>query len=357
MKPTICLNMIVRDEAAIIAETLENLLSVVPISHWVIHDTGSLDDTAAIIERTMLRRGIPGRLVHRKWENFGKNRQMALEDASGTADFVLFFDADCRIEGVWPDLDLGVDSYSIMSERASSIYPVKHVVRNDGRFRWRGVVHEGLYFSGPGSEQTRRIEGVTVKNQSIGARSRDPLTYCRDARMLVDAVENIAPEDQDLLPRYTFYAANSWRDAKCHNEAAKWYRKRIALGGWADEVYMSHLNLGMELMLDGDVDGARAAWLAGVEVCPDRAECLYKLAQVEREQSRYNVALVYAKAAMDIPMPKPGRLFLWADVYRFWAAFEYLWSLRHLGRQAEGEAARAAMRAAGAPPHLFEIVK
>lgn len=46
---TICLNMIVKNEAAIIAQTLDNILEHIPIDYWVIADTGSTDDTVAII--------------------------------------------------------------------------------------------------------------------------------------------------------------------------------------------------------------------------------------------------------------------------------------------------------------------
>ena len=46
---TICLNMIVKNEAAIIADTLDNILEHMPIDYWVIADTGSTDDTVAII--------------------------------------------------------------------------------------------------------------------------------------------------------------------------------------------------------------------------------------------------------------------------------------------------------------------
>lgn len=175
--------------------------------------------------------------------------------------------------------------------------------------------------------------------------------------MLVSAIENISSQDNDLLPRYTFYAANSFRDAKCHREAAGWYKKRIELGGWPDEVYVSHLNLGIELKETGDLDGAIAAWLAGSELCPDRAECLYKAAQAERERGRFNLAVIYAQAAMSIPVPQEGRLFVWGDVYRYWSAFELLWSLKMLGRTDEGARALEQLKKEAAPPHLLEIIQ
>jgi glycosyltransferase involved in cell wall biosynthesis len=49
MSKTICLNMIVKDESHVIEKTLENIISKVPITYWVISDTGSSDNTKEII--------------------------------------------------------------------------------------------------------------------------------------------------------------------------------------------------------------------------------------------------------------------------------------------------------------------
>lgn len=355
MSRHICLNMIVKDEAEIIGKTLANIISVVPVDYWVIHDTGSADLTKEVILQFFEEANIPGELKKVPWKNFGANRQFALEQAEGSAQYALFFDADCQVSGTFGSLEPEVDSYSINSVRNGILYPVKHIVRNDGSFRWRGVVHEGLYFSGH-REVSKTMTGLTVTNNSLGSRSKLNTTYFNDARLLVDAIKESSLEDRDLLPRYMFYAANSFRDAKCFREAAHWYQKRIELGGWIDEVFVSYLNLGVALKESGDTVGAIEAWLAGSDLCPDRAECLYKLAQVERENGRINLALIYAEAAFRIPLPSQHRLFVWRDVYRYWAAFELAWTLKLLGRLTENDEALERLMQVAAPPHLFRIL-
>ena len=47
--PTICLNMIVKNESHIIKNTLEKLCNKIKFSYWVICDTGSTDNTREII--------------------------------------------------------------------------------------------------------------------------------------------------------------------------------------------------------------------------------------------------------------------------------------------------------------------
>ncbi|NPD14410.1 glycosyltransferase [Xinfangfangia sp. D13-10-4-6] len=358
----LCLNMIVRDEAGIIAQTLSNLLDHVQISTWVIHDTGSRDGTPEVIRAFFAARQIPGELIHREWENFGANRQYALEDAKGRAAFALFFDADDGFEGQLPALPVDCDSLTLNMTRGAVTYPTKLIVRNDGRYRWRGVVHEGLYFNpGPDHphEKVAHVAGdYRVISRCAGARSRDNTTFLRDANTLARAVASLPAEDADLLPRYCFYCANSWRDAGAPHEAAHWYRKRIGLGGWKDEVFLSWLGLGIELRKTGDTEGAIRAFMQGHEVCPDRNECLFHLVQALRLAGQVEMALLLAREGLRIPKPGGMRLFLWHDVYAWWMDFEFLMCLKTLNHQAgtESEEALARMRAAGAPAHLFPLV-
>ncbi len=96
-RPTICLNMIVKNEAHIIAETLD---SVAPhISSWVIVDTGSTDGTQDLIRNHMAGLGIPGELYERPWRNFGHNRTEALHLAQGHGDYIWAIDADETVSG------------------------------------------------------------------------------------------------------------------------------------------------------------------------------------------------------------------------------------------------------------------
>ena len=97
--PTICLNMIVKDEADIIVDTLKNLTEKINFSYWVICDTGSSDNTAELIENFFKEKNIKGELHHIPWQDFAYNRTEALKLAKEKTDFSLIFDADDRIVG------------------------------------------------------------------------------------------------------------------------------------------------------------------------------------------------------------------------------------------------------------------
>ena len=83
---SICLNMIVKNEAHVLPITLDHLLTKLPISYWVISDTGSTDGTQDIIRNFFKNRNIPGELVEHTWRDFGYNRSKALESAYNKTD-------------------------------------------------------------------------------------------------------------------------------------------------------------------------------------------------------------------------------------------------------------------------------
>ena len=79
----ICLNMIVKNEAAIVERALASLLPA--ISCYVILDTGSSDDTVARIERFFSAAGLSGEIHHGHFVNFGQARNDALAHCQSSA--------------------------------------------------------------------------------------------------------------------------------------------------------------------------------------------------------------------------------------------------------------------------------
>jgi glycosyltransferase involved in cell wall biosynthesis len=92
-RPSICLSMIVKDEADVIERLLASVRGA--IDSWVICDTGSTDGTQDLIRNAM--KDIPGALFERPWRNFGENRSELMELAAGRADYLLLLDADMTV--------------------------------------------------------------------------------------------------------------------------------------------------------------------------------------------------------------------------------------------------------------------
>src|SRR5215472_9696406 len=90
----LCLNMIVENEAAVIARCLASVRPI--IDYWVIVDTGSTDGTQDAIRTLMADR--PGELYERPWRDFAHNRSEALALAQPHGEYVLWIDADDVLE-------------------------------------------------------------------------------------------------------------------------------------------------------------------------------------------------------------------------------------------------------------------
>ncbi len=323
-KKTICLNMIVKNESAIIRDTLENIISHVPLDYYVISDTGSDDNTADIIKQFFDEKGIQGEIHHDEWVNFAHNRNCALQHAQGKTDYVLIFDADDRFEGnfVLPE-ELTSDRYYLRmanSVTGANVYFRTLMFRNDGSFYWRGVLHEFVEQRKKTIVEQKIFGDYYVISGRFGARSNNPQKYFQDAQVLEKAF--YSPEDEDLKDRYAFYTAQSYRDADMHEKAIEWYAIRANLGGWSEEVYYSLLQIALlKIELNAPLDEIQHLLLAAYEYRPQRAESLYHLARQLRLHDKIRLAYIYASATVNIPLNK-DILFVDHSVYEWKAKDE-----------------------------------
>jgi glycosyltransferase involved in cell wall biosynthesis len=141
-KPTICLSMIVRDEAHIIKRCLA---SVAPwIDHFIICDTGSVDDTCVVARSFMKDAHIPGKVLHDVWHDFGHNRTLALQAAAKTGcEYILVIDADEELVVEDPTVftTLREDAYRVEMRFPNISYPRVNLMRAARDFRYVGVIH------------------------------------------------------------------------------------------------------------------------------------------------------------------------------------------------------------------------
>ncbi|MDD2769644.1 MAG: glycosyltransferase family 2 protein [Methylococcus sp.] len=317
MPSSLCLNMIVKDEAPVIRRCLAAVKPL--ISHWVIVDTGSSDGTQDIIRECLA--DLPGKLHERPWRDFGHNRSEALTLAQGQADYLFVIDADERLwlpEGfVMPTLE--ADAYYLEMQYTELRY--SRLCLFSSRLRWRyvGVLHEFPEADGPIHSQ--HIEGPKVLVGSDGARSRscDPATkYANDARVLEQALRT-EPENA----RYMFYLAQSYRDSGQLQAAIDTYLRRVAMGGWAEEVWYALYQIArLSELLGRDQTEVAQAYLAAYQFRPCRAEPLVNLARFHRERHQFALAHLYAERAVGLPPPS-DILFVEVDCYGWRALDEY----------------------------------
>jgi glycosyl transferase family 2 len=313
-RPTLCLNMIVKNEAPVIERCLR---SVKPfIDAWVIVDTGSTDDTRERIASTLA--GVPGELYERPWKNFGHNRNEALALAVPRADYVFFIDADERLElpRGYERAALVADGYHLNVKYAGIAYARCALVASRLPWRWEGVVHECLSCDTP--HRLEMLEGPTVIVAHDGARSRDPETYRKDAALLEEALARNPDSARD-----TFYLAQSYRDAGELARSRDVYRRRAGMKGWEEEGWFAQYQVAiLEERLGAPPEVVAFSYLSAYQRRPTRAEPLVRLARYHRLRSEFSLSLLYARPAAKLPKP-PDLLFL-DDATYAWSALDEL---------------------------------
>ena len=326
---TICLNMIVKNEAHVIGRCLASLVPW--IDTWVIVDTGSQDGTQDLIREQL--KGVPGELHERPWVDFATNRTEAIQLARPHGDYLLFMDADEVFvipEGMERP-DLTEDAYQVEFHFGSLVYYRPGLVSTRHDWAYEGVLHEYLYRRDKADYWvTRRWEGPYIQVFPEGARSKDPDKYKRDAALLEKALEK-----EPGNARYAFYLAQSYRDAGEPERSLEAYRRRAEMAGSLEETWHALYQIARLLeRLDHPEPEVVQAYLKAFAFRPGRAEVPGSLARYLRLRQRYQEAAIHAAAGMRLPLTT-DLLFVEHEFYQWICLDEYAVSLYWLGRYQE----------------------
>lgn len=325
---TICLNMIVKNETAVIERCLNSVKGI--IDHWVIVDTGSTDGTQELIQNCM--QGIPGELYQSSWVDFSYNRNEALRFAKGRGDYLLFLDADEELM-VTPDFhktSLNKDFYLIVCDNHGVKYGRKQMVNNHFNWEWRGVVHECIESLDVGDRTFDVLQGIVNRISWDGARSKDPKKYEKDAAALEKALLNDPTNKRDQ-----FYLAKSYQDAKMAQKALENYEKRIRMGGSDPEVEWSLFQVGiLQEALNMPTETIADSYSRAYQYSPYRAEPLYRLGALYNKTEQPLLAYWVLKHALTLPVPQ-GVMYLENWIYDFGLLSEFGAACFYLGKYDE----------------------
>lgn len=317
---TLCLNMIVKNESKVITRLLASVCSL--IDCYCICDTGSTDNTIELITQFFSTKNIPGKIVKEPFKNFCHNRTFALNEAVGMSDYVLLVDADMIFElnnfDIKPLLGKSY-AYHLLQGNDSFYYKNVRIVKNDGQSKYIGVTHE--YISLPDNHTLIDIPKQSLFIRDIGDGGSKSDKFERDIRLLTDGIK-----DEPNNVRYYFYLANSYFDSGNYEKAIGFYKKRIEMKGWDQEVWYSYYKMGLCHKHLDNMAEAIFSWMDGYDYLPERLEGLYEIINYYRNTSKhklcyrfYNIALDILKKNKDID----GHLFLYKDVYSFLLFYEY----------------------------------
>ncbi len=309
--------MIVKNESRIIERLLETVAPV--IDSYCICDTGSTDDTKERIEKFMQNRGIPGEVFQEPFKNFGYNRDLALKRADSWGDYVLLLDADMKLV-IGPEFSkdaLTKDGYMCIQGSDRFEYYNTRIIRTKKGVRCVCPTHEYYDFPG-GLDHNNKLPKAFMRIDDIGDGGSKADKFERDIRLLKQGLE-----EEPKNGRYHFYIANSYRDLGKKAEAIEWFKKRISLGGWVEEIWNSMFEMGKCYMSIGDTAKGIEALLMAYNTRPQRAESLYEIVKFYREMGKQQIAMMFLEKAYKISYPKDDVLFIHKDVYDYLLDYEY----------------------------------
>ena len=322
--------MIVKNESRVILRLFDSVVNL--IDGYCICDTGSTDNTVELITEYFHSKGIPGKVVQEPFRDFGYNRTFALQAARSMKDmdYVLLLDADMVLTGKYMETKENAQKFKeILAKKNNDLYYIcqgtptyfyknVRIVKNHKDFAYWGVTHE--YVSTPPDTTTDSIENGELFINDIGDGGSKTDKFERDIRLLKKGLEEIPDND-----RYTFYLANSYRDAGHSQEAIDTYRKRIQIGGWIEEIWQSYYNIGICYKRMGETEKALNAWLEGYDHHPKRIENLYEVIHHYRCNGKNRLAYFYytlAERSRRQWGASNDYLFLQKDIYDYKIDYE-----------------------------------
>jgi glycosyltransferase involved in cell wall biosynthesis len=317
--PTLCLNMIVKNESRIIKRLLDSVISI--IDTYCICDTGSTDNTVEIIEKYFNEKGIKGKIINEPFKNFCHNRTLALKSCLGLSDYILLLDADMVLEVNSFDKSIlnTANSFSILQGNDSFYYQNLRIVRNNGLYKYVGVTHE--YIDTPQNNTIINLKKENIFIRDIGDGGSKTDKFERDIKLLLDGIK-----EEPNSARYHFYLANSYHDCGRFGEAINVYKKRIEMGGWKEEVWYSYYRIGLCFKNMNKMPDAIYYWLQGYNYYPQRLEGIYEIINHYRITSNQKLCMVFynvAKEILDKNENRDSYLFLHNDIYLYKIYYEY----------------------------------
>ncbi len=360
------------------------LESAKPVIDYVsICDTGSTDDTVDLIETWCTENNIPVTIHYEPFKNFGYNRSLSAQLATKTypeADYLLLLDADMILEvkQSFDKANLEHDQYMILQYNNVIEYWNVRLIKTTLPWKAYGVTHEywDIDRSKINEEQPikqGKLIHLKIDDQEDGGSKENK--FKRDKQLLLDGIRDLTTPAH-LKVRYMFYLGQTLSAMEEFTESIKWYKKRVKAGGWDEEVFYSLLKIGCcyedlahqvagerdQITQEAEESGqmfdleamdrlaqeeeqclalATISYMKAWQSRPQRAEPLYRLAKMYREQANYHIALMFALKGKETPFPEQDILFVDYGVYEYLLDFEisvsayYIEEKRGIGRQAQ----------------------
>jgi glycosyltransferase involved in cell wall biosynthesis len=231
-------------------------------------DMKTTDNTKQKILEVM--KDIPGKVFDSPWNGFADARNQCLDQADTTAcDFFIYLDADHTLnveDKKWREkLSTEYDAYTLPVIGGAMTHWLPWILNTQSPYRWYSVLHEYVAFSGtPPENHGGILDTLSITHHyDGGGRAKGEGLYHADTITFLKEFQT--EKEEFLLRRYTFYLAQSCKDAGTNADAIRYYKMRTVMGGWEEEIYECWLAIA-QLTNDADY------YFKAIETVPKRAD-------------------------------------------------------------------------------------
>jgi glycosyltransferase involved in cell wall biosynthesis len=330
----ICLNMIVRNEAANLPALFASLEG--QADFFVISDTGSTDNTTTLIHELSAKHQIPGIVTCHDWSDFATNRNLALQDAMESkqrgwhqCERLLILDADEELSVRQQEWKLamqpGVSYTTIVRGQRLSASRLSLLWMEGVDWHWYGNVHNHLKASGP-TLDTQHHDGVFIRSHPFrGAKSSGFSSgtekAAHDASVMSTELLGV-PITQDNAYRFFQWAHVSFLSGSLQQAVDVF--SLLALDARLDKElrYAAAVLAGRCSLAFWQASDQGGQWfeMAG-SICPDRREALYYKALMIAPNHPSEAAELLCRASM-LPVPAGNLFYLEHELYEWRLAYQ-----------------------------------
>jgi len=310
--------LMIKNEEKILKRCLDAVKNLVDC--YCIFDTGSTDNTVKIAKEYL--ETSTGCIEQEPFRDFGYSRTQSFLSAQTfirdklkwnlNEVYGLLLDADMMfIQGKLKQQNLTEPGYRIIQKNGGLEYYNARIIRMDIPWKCIGVTHE--YWDGPCNINLSK-DICYIDDRNDGGCKHDK--YERDQRLLE---EGLVKEPNN--GRYMFYLAQTLKCIGKFHESIDMYKKRIASGGWFEEVWYSYYMIAECYLNLKDIPEFENWSQKAFLFRPQRSESVYKLAKFFREIGHHYKCYQYICAGEKVPFPKNDVLFIESDIYQ--GLFQY----------------------------------
>lgn len=303
MKPSISLQMIVKDEVDQVAGIIVQAAAYLDRANITATTKPAYERLKKLFADTP-----DVQISYFEWiDDFAAARNYNLELCD--TDYFFWIDADDSFDfKAVPDLlRLAVDnSYEVIylpydyaqdkDGRTVTLHWRERLIKNNAGFEWRGVVHENLLRDTTFS--AKRLDSPTVIHHAGDPKA----SQLRNHEILLNAVKGKDLDDID--PRDLHYLGISYFGLHQFEQAIATLEDYIKVGGWDEEIYRSFIKISeCHYMLD-HYPAAMENALKAAAIMPHYQEAYFTLARYEYANEHWAECLEWIEVAMSKPTPK-----------------------------------------------------